>query len=203
MSGGTIGSWGYDREHERLVTPYAPDLMSYCGGHWISDYHRANAIRHRVHTEATATFGPKTRSVLVWGGLDADGNPFLEPSFVLDALTSVPPSGSDFVVTGRTDDGNEAFSISFDMPETPDTEGESADFVFAVPVTWEGELERITLAGGYGSVLLDENSDQPMTILRDPVTGQVRAILRRSVEQAMSVVGEPGLEVLFSRGIPR
>ena len=201
--GGTIGSWGYDREHDRLVTPYAPDLMSYCGGQWISDYHRANGVRHRMHTEAAATFGPRTWSVLVWGGLDADGNPFLDPSFIVDALPSVPPSGSDFVVRGRTDDGSEAFSISFDMPESPDAEGESAGFVFAVPVTWEGALESITLAGGDGSVLLDEDSDQPMTILRDPVTGQVRAILRRSVEQAMSAVGEPGLEVLFSRGIPR
>ena len=42
-----------------------------------------------------------------------------------------------------------------------------------------------------------------MTILRDPVTGQVRAILRRSAEQAMATVGEPGWEVMFSRGIPR
>ena len=200
---GTIGSWGYDRESGRLVTPYAPDIMSYCGGQWISDYHRANGVRHRMHTEASATFGPKTRTVLVWGGLDDDGDPFLEPSFIVDALPSVPPSGSEFVVRGRTDDGSEAFSISFDMPESPDAEGESAGFVFAVPVTWEGELESITLAGGDGSVLLDGDSDRPITILRDPVTGQVRAILRRSVEQAMSVAGEPGLEVLFSRGIPR
>ena len=202
-SWGTIGSWGYDHEHERLVTPHAPDIMSYCGGQWISDYHRANGVRHRMHTEATATFGPKTRSVLVWGGLDADGNPFLEPSFVVDALPSVPESGSDFVVRGRTEDGIEAFSITFDMPETPDAEGESAGFVFAVPVTWEGDLESITLGGSDGSVLLDEDSNQPMTILRDPVTGQVRAILRRSAEQAMATAGEPGWEVMFSRGIPR
>ncbi|MCY4399353.1 MAG: hypothetical protein OXE96_08460 [Gemmatimonadetes bacterium] len=41
-----------------------------------------------------------------------------------------------------------------------------------------------------------------MTILRDPVAGQVRAILRRRVAEAMDAVGEPGLEILFSRGIP-
>ena len=119
------------------------------------------------------------------------------------ALPSVPASGSDFVVRGRTGNGNDAFSIRFDMPQTSDAEGESAAFVFAVPVTWEGELESIILAGGDGSVLLDEDSNQPITILRDPVTGQVRAILRRSVEQAMATVGEPGLDILFSRGIPR
>ena len=202
-SWGTIGSWGYDRENHSLVTPYAPDIMTYCGGPWISDYHRSNVIRHRMHTEPAAEFGTKTRSVLVWGGQDAEGVPFLEPSFIVEALPSLPPPGRDFVVKGRTDVGNEAFSISFDMPKTPDAEGESAGFVFAVPVTWEGELRSITLAGIDESVLLDEDSDQPMTILRDPVTGQVRAILRRSVEQAMATVGEPGLEALFSRGIPR
>ncbi len=200
---GTIGAWGYDRERERLVTPYAPDLMSYCGGGWISDYHRANGFRHRMRTEATATFGPRTRSVLVWGGLDADGDPFLEPSFIVDALPSAPPSGSDFLVRGRTDDGSEAFSIRFDMPELPDAPGESAGFVFAVPATWTGELESIALIGGDGSVHLDEDTDRPMTILRDPVTGQVRAILRRPAEQATAAVGEPGWEAIFSRGIPR
>ena len=35
---GRIGSWGYDRERGRLITPYATDLMSYCRGGWIGDY---------------------------------------------------------------------------------------------------------------------------------------------------------------------
>ena len=200
---GTIGSWGYDREHERLVTPHAPDLMSYCGGQWISDYHRANAVRHRMNTEGAVRFGTKTRSVMVWGGLDAVGVPYLEPSFIADALPSLPPSGNDFIVTGRTEGGNEAFSWRFDMPVTLDVDDERTGFVFAVPITWEGELESITLAGSDGSAILDEDTNQPITILRDPVTGQVRAILRRSVESAMAEFGEPGMEVLFSRGVPR
>ena len=200
---GTIGSWGYNRETKRLVTPYAPDIMSYCGGQWVSDYHRANGIRHRMSTEAAATFGPRTRSVMVWGGLDAGGSPFLEPSFIVDALPSAPPTGTDFTVTARTEDGIEAFSIRFDMPNTQDAEDENASFVFAIPVTWEGELESITLAGADGSVMLDEDTDNPITILRDPVTGQVRAILRRPPERAMAAAGQPGFEILFSRGIPR
>ena len=200
---GTIGSWGYDREKKRLVSPYAPDIMSYCGGQWVSDYHRANGVRHRMNTEAAAAFGPKTRSVMVWGGLDAGGSPFLEPSFIVDALPSPAPPGNDFTVTGRTGEGSEAFSIRFDMPNTQDAEDENASFVFAVPVTWEGELESITLAGSDGSVMLDEDTDNPITILRDPVTGQVRAILRRPPEEAMAAAGQPGFEFLFSRGIPR
>ncbi|MYA65039.1 MAG: hypothetical protein F4139_09875 [Gemmatimonadetes bacterium] len=200
---GTIGSWGYDRETKRLVTPYAPDIMSYCGGQWVSDYHRANGVRHRMSTEAAAAFGPRTRSIMVWGGLDAGGNPFLEPSFIADALPSAPPPGNDFTVMARTEDGDQAFSIRFDMPNTQDAEDENASFVFAIPVTWEGTLESITLAGADGSVMLDEDSDNPITILRDPVTGQVRAILRRPPEQAMAAAGQPGFELLFSRGIPR
>ena len=46
-------------------------------------------------------------------------------------------------------------------------------------------------------------TDSPMTILRDPVTGQVRAFLRGPQAAAMALDGgEPGTEVLFSRGIP-
>ena len=157
-----------------------------------------------MHTESTAPFGPKTRSVVVWGGLDPDGNPFLEPSFIADdVLPSLPPSGRDFVVRGRTNAGDEVFSLRFDMPETMDVDDGSSGFVFAVPVTWEGELETIVLAGGDGSVVLNEDTNLPMTILRDPVTGQVRAVLRSPAAQAMASVGEPGLETLFSRGIPR
>ena len=54
---------------------------------------------------------------------------------------------------------------------------------------------------------LDGDSDMPMAILRDPVTGEVRGFLRDiplATEAAADAVGAraPGLEVLFSRGIP-
>ena len=199
---GVIGSWGYDRESRRLISPYTPDLMSYCGGQWIGDYHLANALRHRVSAETAADYAPMTRSVLVWGGLDSDGNPYLEPSFITDAMSSLPPPGRDFVVRGTTEDGSEAFAFTFDMPETWDVDDERSGFVFAIPVTWPGALERVSLTGGEESAILDGSTDSPMTILRDPVTGEVRAILRRPVAQAMEAVGEPNLEVLFSAGIP-
>ena len=199
---GVIGSWGYDREHNRLISPYTPDLMSYCGGQWIGDYHVANALRHRVSVEVPAEFAPKTRSVVVWGGLDSNGNPYLEPSFITDAMPSLPLPGRDFVVRGTTEDGSEAFAFTFDMPETWDVDDERSGFVFAIPVTWPDALERVSLTGGNESAILDGSTDSPMTILRDPVTGEVRAILRRPVAQAMEAVGEPNLEVLFSPGIP-
>jgi len=48
---GTIGAWGYNRTEGELVSPHRADLMSYCGGQWISDYHFSNAVRHRTYTE--------------------------------------------------------------------------------------------------------------------------------------------------------
>ena len=200
---GRIGSWGYDREGNRLISPYTPDLMSYCRGGWIGDYHFSNSLRHRLDAETgAATSTATTRTVLVWGGLDSDGEPFLEPAFMVDAAASLPPPGHEFQVRGTTVDGGEAFSFTFDMPEIPDVDDERSSFVFSIPVTWTGTLASISLAGRNESVALDQSTDSPMTILRDPVTGQVRAILRQPEVAEMRAADEPGLVVLFSRGIP-
>ncbi len=200
---GRIGSWGYDREDNRLVSPYAPDLMSYCRGGWIGDYHFSNSLRHRLDAEAQAATGAATtQSVLVWGGLDSHGAPFLEPAFVVDAAPSLPPTGREFRLRGTTGDGGEVFSFTFDMPHIPDVDDERSSFVFSIPVTWTGTVASISLAGRGESVTLDQSTNSPMTILRDPVTGQVRAILRQPRVAAMGLVDEPGLVTLFSRGIP-
>ncbi len=166
----------------------------------VSDH--ANALRHRMDTEEAAGDWNTTRSLLVWGGVDADREPYLEPSFIADALPGLPPAGNDFLLRGTTEDGSEAFSYRFDMPVTLDVDDGRSGFVFAIPVNWEGAISRIRLSGAEESFVLDGDTKLPMTILRDPVTGQVRAILRRPMAQAMGAVGEPSFEVLFSRGIP-
>ncbi|MYG80785.1 MAG: hypothetical protein F4187_02960 [Gemmatimonadetes bacterium] len=203
---GRIGSWGYDRTNHRLVSPYAADLMSYCRGGWISSYHFLTGLRHRLATEvdsASASSRAKTRSLMVWGGRDKDGRLFLDPAFIADALPTLPPSGRENRLTGRTDDGEEVFSFTFDMPYVPDAEGEQSGFVYAIPVTWSGDLATISLGDGGTWVRLDRDTDSPLTILRDPATGQVRAILHKGRAAAMDAVGEPGLVAMFSRGIPR
>lgn len=180
--------------------------MSYCGG-WISDYHYTIALRHRVRhdgTESTASVA----SLLLWGGIDDVGLPRLEPAFVVDAPPALPDSAGAYRITGRTASGAELFSYSFTMPATAYGDG-SSGFAFALPVRagWEDVLATITLSGLGGTVTLDGESDIPMAILRDPRTGQVRGILRdmpAATEVAADGVGAttPGLEVLFSRGIP-
>ena len=111
--------------------------------------------------------------------MGADSVPFLEPTFVVDAPALLPDSAGGHRITGRTAAGTELFSLSFTMPETPDGDG-SSGFVFVQPAQsgWEGGLASITLTGPGGTVMLDEESDIPMAILRDPRSGQVRGILR-------------------------
>ena len=208
-----IGAWGYDfRRGGSLVNPSARDVMSYCGPvRWISDYHFSNALRYRLVNEASAAVAAvsaSTRSLLLWGGVGADNVPYLEPAFVVDAPAALPDSAGEYRVTGRTAGGGHLFSFSFTMPLTVDGDG-SSSFAFALPVRaeWEGSLATITLSGPRGNVTLDGESDIPMAILRDPQTGQVRGFLRdplSATELAADAAGvrAPGLEVLFSRGIP-
>ena len=208
---GSAGTWGYDfRGGGRLVPSSTPDLMSYCGNEAVSDYHFTNALRYRLVNEGTAAAAVSvpTRSLLLWGGVGADSVPYLEPTFVVDAPAALPDSAGEYRITGRNAGGGVFFSFNFTMPVTVDGDG-SSSFAFALPVRagWEGGLTTITLSGPKGTVTLDGESDIPMAILRDPRTGQVRGILRDpppAAEAAADAVGEgaPGLEVLFSRGIP-
>ena len=210
---GSIGAWGYDfRDGGRLVPVSTPDLMTYCDPRWISDYSFTNALRYRLFDEgsaAGAAVAASTRSLLLWGGLGADSVPFLEPAFVVEAPAALPDSAGAHRLIGRAASGAELFSLSFTMPETADGDG-SSSFAFVLPVRpgWEASLGSITLSGPGGSVTLDAESDRPMAILLNPRSGQVRGILRdlppptQAARDAAGRAAGPGLEVLFSRGIP-
>ena len=208
---GNIGVWGYDFRSGSLVAPATPDLMSYCGPKKrISDYHFTNALRYRLVDEdppATVAVAAPTTSLLLWGGVGAEGEPFLEPAFVVDAPPALPDSTGAYRLASQTADGRELFSFTFAMPVVADGDG-SSSFVFALPVQpgWTGNLATVTLSGPDGSTTLDSDTDLPMTILLDSSTGQVRGILR-DLPQADAAAMAPQadfdrLDVLFSRGIP-
>ena len=217
-AGGRIGAWGYDFDRSALVQPGAPDVMSYCrdGIYWISDFFFNKALNHRLANDGATTTAltaeaDPTRALLVWGGRDKDGVPFLDPAFVVEATPSVPASGGEYTIKGAAADGMPIFSFSFDMPVTADAAGEETSFVFALPVQtgWADDLVSITLLGPGGSATLDESTDRPMAILRDPKTRQVRGFLSDlpagESDQAAAkraVVADPASEALFSRGIP-
>ena len=217
--------WGYDfRYGGALATPGRPDLMSYCWPAWIGDYHFANALRFRLFDDGPPQAaslvaqgeGPlrpsnliaqEAKSLLLWGGIDAEGQPFLNPSFVVDAPTKLPRATGEHRITGRSGSGDELFSVDFTMPEVADGDG-SSSFVFVLPVEpgWAVRLASITLSGPGGSVTLDSDTDSPLYILVDPSTRQVRGILRdlpqAGASALVSQAGADRLDVLFSRGIP-
>ena len=210
---GAIGAWGYDPGAGELVSPATPDLMSNCGPvRWISDYHFTNAYSYRLVDENVrpSAAAATARSLLLWGGVDAGGTPYLEPALVVDAPPALPLSGGDHEVTGRTAEGEELFSLRFGMPVVDGGDGGSS-FVFAIPVEvgWGDQLASITLSGPGGNATLNLDTDRPVVILRDPRSGQVRGILRGS---SAATLADPdgrvswlplqGLEVWTSPGIP-
>ena len=209
---GSAGVWGYDfRNGGTLVHPSTPDLMSYCRDPaWVSDYHFTNALRFRLFDESPpllATLATEAKSLLLWGGIDAEREPFLNPAFVVDAPPQLPDSSGEHRITGRAANGDELFALGFPMPELVDGNGRSS-FAFVLPVQpeWAGKLVSITLSAPGGSVTLDSDTDLPMSILRDPSTGQVRGVLRDVAEADAAAhspqAGVDSLDVLFSRGIP-
>ncbi|MYC88284.1 MAG: hypothetical protein F4X22_08625 [Gemmatimonadales bacterium] len=211
--GGRIGVWGWDsRNGGSLVDPTSPvrDFMTYCDPTWVSDYYFTNALRYRLQDTLEVWAIPAaTRTLLVSGGADAGGALHLDPAFVVDARPLLPHASGPYTLTGRRADGSELFSLSFDMGVIWDGDGESG-FTFALPIepAWETALESLSLSGPGGSVEISEGSEPPMAILRDPGTGQIRAIFRDlpsgplAESAAEDLAPEPGLEVMVSSGLP-
>ncbi len=215
---GNIGAWGYNFDTAELISPRLADFMSYCRPDWTSDYHFTNAVRYRLETEtepnsnliaaASSAWTASERTLMLWGGLNEEGEPYLRPSFFIDTSPVLPEAGGPWSLTGVDETGAVLFSLSFAMSEFTDTDDERAGFTFAVPVTWTEELSRITLQGPGGLVNLDRNTDQPMTILRDATTGRIRGILdgvlgRSALDMiAISDENTQNIQVLISRGIP-
>ena len=149
------------------------------------------------------------RVLLLWGGADAHGVPHLDPSFVLEGSPNLPGPDGPHQITGRDVDGAEMFSLRFEMPVVADGDG-SSSFVFSLPAReeWADRLASITLSGPGGSFTLDRNSDQPMAILRNPQSGQIRQFVRdlppgpEAREAAKRLAAETGSILIFSRGIP-
>lgn len=226
-SEGQIGSIGYDFRRKELVAPSAGwDVMGgyFCNPMWISDYTFSKALSHRLKYEGNAradrsfpqtaggqhSVARRARALLLWGWIDADGMPSLNPAFVVDAQPSLPVGGGSHQITGRDADGRTLFRLRFDPQEVHHGEGRSV-FAFTLPLRSEWAetlptLARITLVGPGGSTALDETSDHSMALVRDPATGQVRGILRDWPGKAASVpvrgLVEPGVQVQVSQGIP-
>lgn len=212
---GSIGSWGYDFRDGTLVDPDEPDLMSYCHPQWISEYGFTRAINYReteprmmaaATAAAAARFG--TKGLLIWGGVNEDGELELEPSFVIDSSPSVPTLSGPYRLTGRTANGITVFSVDFGMAELGDGPGNAFAFVLPVQPGWAESLHGITLSGPEGIVSMDRGSDRRAALLMDRNSGIVRGILREWLDtsdlspRARPTLPEPGLEIVVSPGVP-
>lgn len=207
---GSSGAWGYDFERRELVDPSIPDLMGYCEPSWISDYFFTHAAQFRRYYERAGTrAATRTRTLLLWGGIEPDGAPFLEPAFVVAAPVAAPAAGGAYELRGAAGDGRVLFSTSFEMPEVAHGEGGSR-FAFALPVEpdWGGALAKVTLSGPGGTATLDAETDAPLAIVRDRSSGQVRGILRGPLTDGFAhasvsnLLSGPDVEVLVSSGLP-
>ena len=210
---GRIASYGYDFGTRQVVEPTRPDLMSYCRPEWVSGYHFTKALQHRLEDEGDEPSpAPRAtrRSLLVWGGTGPDGHPHLEPAFVVNAPSALPTGRGDHLLRGTDAAGRELFSLRFDMPDLADADGRSA-FAFILPAdpNWVGRLANISLSGPGGTSTLDSRTHRPSALIRNPVTGQVRALLldlpqvvQTSEDAATLLSIRPSLGLRFSRGIP-
>ncbi len=207
---GRTGSWGYNFATGELVEPEATDVMGYCGRQWISGYHFQRALDHRLRTESDTEPNRIAQPVLlVWGGVDATGQPYLKPSFIVDAPPKLPTKGGDHQLTVSTDGGQAVASLTFDMPRTAHAEGRSV-FVFAIPVPdgLSGVIEHITLNGPGGSATLDSENSQTTILILDPDSGKVRGLLTDPTPSMVMQLTDdldspfPGFEVVTSSGLP-
>ena len=205
---GGIGVWGYDFRDGSLVSPHVRrDIMGYCYEQgWLSDYYFENVIALREWKEAEeararrAGAGAAGRMLVLWGGV-VNGEPRIEPPHTLHARALRPEEPGPYRLDGIASTGEVEFSLSFTPGED---EYGNKYFHFAIPVEddWEGSLERITLTGPEGEVTVDSTDPRTITVVTDPTTGRIRAILRDWDRPLPAALGNTeGLEVVTTRGI--
>ena len=205
---GSIGVWGYDFRDGSVVPPdHSKDIMTYCYAlPWLSDFHFEEVIDHRAQLTAAAASArlaasnPPSDMLVLWGGA-VDGELWIEPVFSMRASARLPEARGPYRIRGTASDGRTLFSLDF----TPgDDEYGGKHFFFTVPIEadWEDPLERITLTGPEGMAYLDQADKRRITVVREPGTGRLRAILRDWEGALPSVLSDAAdLEVSMTRGL--
>ena len=197
--GGKVGAYGYDFADGGKVIDKdeLTDLMSYCDPQWISDFSFEKALRYRLFIEGELgqpIVSKPVTSLLLWGGVDKNAQPFLKPAVVVESQVYRPQQPGPYHLTGYSHDGESLFTFSFDIPRTFDAEGQKA-FAYTIPVeaNWRFELDSIELTGRNGKYRLDSTTNKAISIRRDPETGEVTGFFQ----------GENARDDYFSRGIPQ
>ena len=141
--------------------------------------------------------------LLVSGGV-RDGELVLGPAFAYEGPTPPPAEPGPYRLQGLDAEGETLFSVTL-------TPGEISDggkgFTAGIPfdAAWTEALDRIDLRGPEGVATLDRSDGARAMLVRDRVTGQVRAILRDAPTSGRLPAGleadSARLEII--RGLPR
>ena len=205
---GSIGVWGYDFRNGSTVPPdRGKDIMTYCRTlPWLSDYYFEKVIDHRAQLAAdtasasAAAVNPPADMLVLWGGM-VDGELWIDPAFSMRAPARLPEARGLYRIQGTASDGRTLFSLDF----TPSEDGHGGShFFFTVPIEadWGEALERITLTGPEGEAYVDQTDERGITVVREPGTGRLRAILRDWEGELPEVLrDERNLEVSMTRGL--
>ncbi len=195
-----LGAWGFNFADGGTILhkDKVKDLMSYCGPAWISDFSFEKALRYRLHQEGklgTPVASEPVPSLLIWGGLDANEAPFLEPAVVVESQVTLPQSDGPYLVRGYSRSGESLFAFSFDISPSFDGDG-TTTFAYTVPIepSWRYELANIEFTGPSGKFIMDSKMNEAISITRDSGTGEITGFLRG--DDARDGDG------FFSRGIP-
>ena len=205
---GSIGVWGYDFRNGSMVPPdRSKDIMTYCRTlPWLSDFYFEKVIDHRAQLAADAASAPLAASnppsdmLVLWGGV-VDGELWIEPVFSMHAAARLPEARGPYRIRGIGSDGRPLFSLDFTPGED---EYGGKHFFFTVPIEadWEDALERITLTGPEGQAYVDQTDERRITVVTEPGTGRLRAILRDWEGALPSVLSDAAdLEVRMTRGL--
>ncbi len=183
-SNGALGAWGYDfRDGSVVSAERRRDIMGYCYERgWLSDYFFEKVIEYRERVEGNrvralvAAARQKSEVLVLWGGV-VNGQLRIEPAFRATAPSRLPQQTGQYRIEGVDDSGATEFSLTF--APGMDQFGDKY-FLFMVPIDfdWASSLDRITLTGPEGTVSVSADADRPITLVTDPETGSVRAILR-------------------------
>ncbi len=205
---GGLGAWGYDfRDGSVVSAERRRDIMGYCYERgWLSDYHYEKVIEYRERVEGdraralAAARLEKSEMLVLWGGV-VNGQPRIEPAFRVTSHARLPERTGQYRIEGVGGSGATEFSLAFEPGV--DKFGDKY-FMFMIPIEadWASSLERITLSGPEGTVSVSADADRPITLVTDPATESVRAILRGwegDLPDPLATMGAIGVST--SRGI--
>jgi hypothetical protein len=138
-SGGVINFWGWNSLSNTLVSPTAPDIMSYCRTPWISDYNWSAVMQYRSASGGVSSPSAPGEGLLVWGRV-VNGQIRLEPAFRVTAPVSATAVSASHRIELLDADGTTLLDTPIEAQHV-DHATATDERQFAVIVPWSTTLE--------------------------------------------------------------